>query len=84
MTGVFHHDASPRVLVVDDEPFVRRLIRAQLHQMDILEITEASNGQEALTHLDHHPVDLLVCDWNMPKISGLEVLDQGPPASKPR
>ena len=63
-----------RVLVVDDEPFARQLIRAMLFQMGILKITEASSGQEALIHLQRRLVDLLVLDWNMPGMTGLEVL----------
>lgn len=65
-----------RVLVVDDVSFARKLISTMLKQMDILNISEASNGDDALIHLKHHPVDLLICDWYMPDMSGLEVLSR--------
>ncbi len=66
--------AAVRVLVVDDLLTMRRLIAAILRELGITQIAEASNGPKALEYLAHHPVDLLICDWNMPGMTGLEVL----------
>jgi two-component system, chemotaxis family, chemotaxis protein CheY len=74
MTRRFDRYVSLRVLIVDDLPFARQLIRTMLQQMGILKIVEASSGQDALNHLSENPVDLLMCDWHMPGMSGLEVL----------
>lgn len=63
-----------KVLVVDDMASMRMLIRAVLNRMGVFEILEASNGREALQKLSDKKVDLLICDWNMPGITGLEVL----------
>lgn len=66
---------SLSALVVDDMASMRMLIRAVLKQIGIFEIAEASNGPDALTHLQHKTVDILICDWNMPGMTGLEVLE---------
>ncbi|MBK1641166.1 hypothetical protein CKO12_04615 [Chromatium okenii] len=63
-----------KVLVVDDMASMRMLIRAVLNRMGNFEIIEAANGREALQKLSDNIVDILICDWNMPGISGLEVL----------
>jgi two-component system chemotaxis response regulator CheY len=65
-----------RILVVDDVSFARKLISTMLNQMGILNVSEASNGDDALIHLGRHPVDLLICDWHMPNMTGLEVLSR--------
>ena len=74
MTRQSDRYASLRVLIVDDLPFARQLIRSMLQQLGVTKIVEASSGQDALNHLSQNPVDLLICDWHMPGLSGLEVL----------
>ncbi|CAK0777156.1 Chemotaxis protein CheY [Gammaproteobacteria bacterium] len=71
--GDFMNRGSLHALVVDDMGSVRALIRAVLDEMGF-NVAESSNGRDALTHLESNPVDLLVCDWNMPKMGGLEVV----------
>lgn len=68
--------ATTRLLIVDDLATMRKLIAAVARELGITQIAEASNGREALEHLAHHPVDLLICDWNMPGRTGLEVLQK--------
>jgi two-component system KDP operon response regulator KdpE len=64
-----------RVLVVDDEPAIRRFLRASLVAHNY-EIFEASTGQEALSDaLAHHP-DLIILDLGLPDIEGIEVTRQ--------
>lgn len=53
---------------------MRKLIAAVVREMGIEHIAEASSGQNALDHLARFPVDLLICDWNMPGMTGLDVL----------
>jgi signal transduction histidine kinase/CheY-like chemotaxis protein len=60
-----------RVLVVDDHPVNRRVIRLFLEPFDC-ELIEAENGQQALDALDREPIDIVLMDVNMPVMDGLE------------
>ncbi len=60
-----------RVLVVDDHPVNRRVIRLFLDPFDC-ELVEAENGQQALDALEGQPVDIVLMDVNMPVMDGLE------------
>jgi CheY-like chemotaxis protein len=63
----------PHVLLVDDEPDVRLLVRVVLSS-ETIEVVEAASGDEALEALENQQVDGVVLDWMMPGVSGLEVL----------
>ena len=65
--------AKPRVLVVDDEPSMRDMLRIVLRR-DGYDVTVAPNGREAVELLGREHVDLLISDIRMPDISGVEVL----------
>ncbi|WP_448202859.1 response regulator [Azospirillum sp. sgz302134] len=67
---------SLRALVVDDEDGPRAFVESVLHDLGIGQIDTAVDGQDALDKLVGHEerYDLVVCDWMMPKASGLEVL----------
>lgn len=60
------------VLIVEDDRMVRLLTKAQLSSL--YKILEAENGEEALEVLDHHHVDLLIVDIQMPKMNGYELV----------
>jgi two-component system, chemotaxis family, chemotaxis protein CheY len=61
-----------RALVIDDSRTVRIIIRKILMEVG-LEVVEAGNGQEGLDQLRRIPdVDLVLVDWNMPEMNGLE------------
>jgi two-component system, OmpR family, KDP operon response regulator KdpE len=60
------------ILIVDDEPQIRRALRASLAGHGY-EITEAKNGQEALDGVVQERPDLILLDLNLPGITGLEV-----------
>jgi len=63
-----------KVMIVDDQQSMRSLIRASLNQLGIMEVAEASDGEEALRHLIVKPVTLVITDFNMPKLDGIGLL----------
>lgn len=67
---------STSFLVVDDEAFIRNLLVRHLRQMGASRIVTASNGVEALAHLDaaDPPPDVLLSDLSMPEMGGVELL----------
>ncbi len=67
-------DPYIRILVVDDFPAMRKLMRNALRELGLTNVREATNGEEALKIVDAEPIDLILCDWNMPVMSGLEFL----------
>ncbi|MFJ4156571.1 response regulator [Pseudomonas sp. NPDC089752] len=63
------------VLVVDDAPFIRDLVRKCLRNaFPGMVIEDAVNGRKAMTLLAKEQFDLVLCDWEMPEMSGLELL----------
>ncbi len=68
-------DIRPRLLLVDDEDSVRNSLYG-LFERDGYEVLAASNGRDALAIFRHsnHPIELLVTDYNMPGMSGLELV----------
>lgn len=67
-----------RVLIVDDQSDVRSMLRTMLGELGITQVFEAAEGREAMNFLDAAVdfVDMIICDWNMPKMTGVEVLRQ--------
>lgn len=63
-----------KVLVVDDQASIRRVVRAYLETVQKCSVTEASNGLEAIKELLTGPVDLIITDLIMPGMTGLELL----------
>ncbi len=61
-------------LVVDDFSTMRRIVRKILKDLQFREVIEAENGAEAFKLLQNNKVDLIVSDWNMPVMTGLELL----------
>jgi two-component system chemotaxis response regulator CheY len=65
-----------RALIVDDSRFVRGYLRDLLEEKGI-ECEEAADGRAGMEHLQQRPAfDLALVDWNMPVMSGLEMLQQ--------
>jgi len=62
------------VLVVDDFATMRRIIRNILRDLGFQKILEAEDGTAAVDILQTQKVDLIISDWNMPKMTGLELL----------
>jgi two-component system chemotaxis response regulator CheY len=63
-----------RVLVVDDFATMRKIVRNVLKQISIENVVEAENGKHALNVLKNEEVDLIISDWMMPEMSGIEFL----------
>jgi two-component system KDP operon response regulator KdpE len=61
-----------RILVVDDEPEIRRFLRASLRAQQY-EVLEASNGTQALEMMTQHQPDLMILDLGLPDIDGVEI-----------
>lgn len=66
-----------KILVVDDSRVMRQIVIRTLRQAGFAghDIVEASDGQEGLTTLRSQPIDLVLSDWNMPNMSGIDFLD---------
>ncbi|HVQ16784.1 MAG TPA: response regulator, partial [Vicinamibacterales bacterium] len=73
--------SKPRILIVDDEPSMREMLRIVLRR-DGYDVTVAANGTEALDVLQRERMDLLLSDIRMPDISGVEVLRAAKEANK--
>lgn len=73
-----------KLLIVDDSKAMRMIVARTLRQAGYggLEIREAENGAQALEAIRADRPDLVLCDWNMPEMSGIELLStlnqQGP------
>lgn len=63
-----------RVLLVDDFATMRKIIKNVLRQINIENVLEAENGKQALTILKAEKVDLIISDWIMPEMTGIEFL----------
>jgi two-component system chemotaxis response regulator CheY len=69
------HDLN--VLLVEDDQNVSMTLRSMLIEFGISNVYDAVNGEEALALLQEakEDISLVVCDWNMPKVTGIEVLE---------
>jgi len=76
--GVAKSMGKVRALIVDDSSVMRKIVERSLRQagIDLEKVVEASNGAEALGALRDNPVDLVLCDINMPVMDGLEFVRQ--------
>ena len=67
--------ATLKALVVDDASFVRDLVKRTVRQrFPVIETTDAQNGRRAQSLMSRTTFDLVLCDWEMPEMSGLELL----------
>ena len=65
-----------KILVVDDSRAMRMIVKRTLRQAGFtdVEVSEAQNGQEALQSMKADPPALVLSDWNMPEMNGIEFL----------
>lgn len=77
--------ATLKTLVVDDQQTIRMLVRSGLQQLGFRELNDAGDGEAALHLAAQTPPDLVISDFNMPKLDGLGLLRAiraYPPTSK--
>jgi two-component system chemotaxis response regulator CheY len=67
-------DTSIKILVVDDFPTMRRIVRNLLKELQFTNVDEAEDGAAGLEKLKAGSYGLVVSDWNMPNMDGLEML----------
>src|SRR3990172_3780520 len=65
-----------KILIADDETNIRLLVRSTLEDEERFEILEATDGREALDHMRTHAPDVLIPDHMIPRVSGLDVLEE--------
>ena len=63
-------------MIVDDSPTMRQLLKFAIKRVGPLRVIEASNGEEALSHLSTETVDRILTDVNMPIMDGLTLIDR--------
>lgn len=67
-------DTKMKILVVDDFSTMRRIVKNILRQLGCENIVEAEDGESAVSKLEAERIDFVISDWNMPKMSGLDLL----------
>lgn len=67
-------DTNMKILIVDDFATMRRIVKNILVQLGYKNVVEADDGTSALDMLKNEKVDLIISDWNMPKMTGLDLL----------
>jgi two-component system chemotaxis response regulator CheY len=65
-----------KILVVDDFSTMRRIIKNLLRDLGMTNVLEADDGQTALPILKQGGIDFLVTDWNMPGMTGIDLLKE--------
>ena len=69
-------DKSIKILIVDDYKTMLRIIRNVLRQIGLLNVDEANDGAEAFAMLKQGDYGLVISDWNMQPVTGLDLLQQ--------
>ncbi|NCD25511.1 MAG: response regulator [Deltaproteobacteria bacterium] len=67
-------NTNMRVLIVDDFSTMRRIIKNILRQLGFNNILEADDGTSAWETLNRDQIDFIISDWNMPQMTGIELL----------
>ena len=69
-------EAPPRVIIADDDPFARRVIKGALQAAGLTVVAEAKNGREAVQLVLHYRPDVVVMDVVMPELDGILAMRQ--------
>lgn len=65
-----------RILIVDDVPSARKIIVRLLSKLGLTSFKEAVDGEEALNILRQEEIDLVISDWDMPRLDGISLMKQ--------
>ena len=68
------YDKNMRILVVDDFATMRRIVKNILRQLGLNNVVEADDGTTAWEVLNKDNIEFIISDWNMPQMSGIELL----------
>ena len=63
-----------RILIVDDYQGIRAILRNSIYKMGFPNLVEADNGRRALEIINEEQVNFVITDWDMPKMTGIELL----------
>ncbi len=63
-----------KILIVDDVPSMISIMKTFLKDVGFFRLATAMSGKDALKKMERTQFDLIICDWNMPGMTGLEVL----------
>ncbi len=69
-------DLSQRILVIDDMASMRRIVKNILKKKGFKDIIEAEDGKLGLNILNENTIDIIISDWNMPNMTGIELLTE--------
>ncbi len=67
-------ERAMKFLVVDDSSTMRRIIINTLNKLGHDDVIEAANGREGLDRLNTESIDMIITDWNMPEMTGIEFI----------
>ncbi len=67
-------DPNLKILIVDDFATMRKIVRNLLKQLNFNKVDEADDGSTALAKLKAEAFDFVITDWNMPQMTGLDLL----------
>lgn len=67
-------DPKTRILIVDDMQTMRRILKSTLNDLGYADVMDADGGTTALPLLESGDFDLLITDWNMPDMEGIDLL----------
>ncbi|MBX7138031.1 MAG: response regulator [Oligoflexia bacterium] len=73
-TQGFGFDSAMRVVVIDDVQSARRIVRRLLEKMGFTNIVEVEDSTKALAKIKEAPTGLVISDWNMPGIPGIDLV----------
>ena len=71
-----NHFATLTALIVDDQPSMKSIIRKMLADLGFKDVYTSLDGREALEVLESKKIDIIISDWNMPIMNGLELLKE--------
>ena len=67
-------DPNLDILLVEDDPVTRRIVCRHLQRLGVKQIREAQDGRAALEEIGQQIPQLVITDWGMPKVNGLQLL----------